>query len=428
IGHEPFHWRGDRNGLEEFNPTFEELQGAEELTDAEMQEFEDFLASIHFPPNRFRLFDNALPRSLPIPGHLALGRGVLRKNQQLPDGDALMGMTRFRSIEASCNQCHSLPSGLGPDKFFLAGSWREILPGPDNERHVALSAVERSHELPFKIPHLRNLHEKVGFSLGKQGTVGFGFFHDGRVDTLTRFLQEGFNFTDDKQTADMIAFLLAFGGSDLMTTSSPTDSNTVPGDFSRDVPASVGRQVLVERDLGEISALIARSISPTGRVDLIVKARVAGITHGWVYNRTTQRFRRDSNAAEMSRPELFSVPKEGAFSFLLVPRGSGVRLGIDEDEDGQLDFEELQQGTAAKGDFLQARIRATGTPSNEQELTCIWEAPPGRAYRILTKQKLQSEHWKVLMQGTTEYWTTTNALPVKVGESEAYFRIELLPK
>src|SRR5204863_5388479 len=76
VGHEPFHWRGDRNGLEEFNPTFTELQGAdEELSDADMQEFEDFLATIAFPPNRFRNFDNTLPRSVPLTGQVSLGRG-----------------------------------------------------------------------------------------------------------------------------------------------------------------------------------------------------------------------------------------------------------------------------------------------------------------------------------------------------------------
>src|SRR5262249_40740168 len=65
IGKEPFHWRGDRAGLEEFNPAFVGLQGDDaQITAAEMQEFEDFLATIHVPPNPYRNFDNTLTTSL----------------------------------------------------------------------------------------------------------------------------------------------------------------------------------------------------------------------------------------------------------------------------------------------------------------------------------------------------------------------------
>src|SRR6266511_4347698 len=66
IGHEPFHWRGDRDGLEEFNATFTNLQSAASaLTTNEMQELEDFLATISFPPNPHRQFNNSLSTNLP---------------------------------------------------------------------------------------------------------------------------------------------------------------------------------------------------------------------------------------------------------------------------------------------------------------------------------------------------------------------------
>jgi hypothetical protein len=54
IGHEPFHWRGDQFGLEEFSGTFTNLQGAPvTLTTNEMQEYENFLATVRFAPNPF---------------------------------------------------------------------------------------------------------------------------------------------------------------------------------------------------------------------------------------------------------------------------------------------------------------------------------------------------------------------------------------
>ncbi len=53
IGKEPLHWRGDRDGLEEFNGAFVGLQGDDVmLSPAEMQEFEDFLATITSRPTR----------------------------------------------------------------------------------------------------------------------------------------------------------------------------------------------------------------------------------------------------------------------------------------------------------------------------------------------------------------------------------------
>src|ERR1044071_3814437 len=69
IGHEPFHWRGDRESIEQFNKTFPALLGRDDmLTDVEMAEFKTFLASIRFPPNPYRRLDDTLPQSVPLPG------------------------------------------------------------------------------------------------------------------------------------------------------------------------------------------------------------------------------------------------------------------------------------------------------------------------------------------------------------------------
>ena len=66
IGNEPFHWRGDRDGLEEFNSTFTDLMGGDaELNPGEMQAFENYLATIAFPPNPYRnclLYTSPSPR------------------------------------------------------------------------------------------------------------------------------------------------------------------------------------------------------------------------------------------------------------------------------------------------------------------------------------------------------------------------------
>src|SRR6185369_13786601 len=107
----------------------------------------------------------------------------------------------------------------------------------------------RADFLPFKVAQLRSLPEKVGFNLNGPSLAGFGFLHDGRVDSLTRFLQDGFGFLDDQQTANLIAFLISFSGSDLPLAATSTDPNIAPGTaLSQDVPAALGKQLLLASD------------------------------------------------------------------------------------------------------------------------------------------------------------------------------------
>jgi DNA-binding beta-propeller fold protein YncE len=206
IGHEPFHWRGDRDGIEQFAPTFKNLQGREdELSAEDMKEFKDFLASITYPPNLFRNLDNTLPTQLNT-GEIALGRGILPAGRPLPPGNPQRGLTLFRGTTTqSCIPCHTLPTGLGADARFIAGRWQNVPLGTNSAHHAAMVAMRRTSELPFKVQQLRNLQDKMGFSLrGPISRSGFGFFHDGRVDTLTSFLQDGFDITSDQDTADII--------------------------------------------------------------------------------------------------------------------------------------------------------------------------------------------------------------------------------
>lgn len=431
VGHEPFHWRGDRKGLEEFNATFLDLQAADrKLSDTEMQEFEDFLATLAFPPNRFRTFDNALPRNLALPGQLALGRGQRDKGAQLPNGDALAGLNFFRS--SSCRQCHSLPTGMGAQKVFRNGRWTSIPLGPSGEHQAALSAVERSDELPFKIPHLRNLPEKIGLSFGSPAQAGFGFFHDGRVDTLTRFLQDGFALTDDKQTADLIAFLLAFSGSDLPVSAVATDRNAPPGAPSRDAPAAAGRQLLLQEFSVQLNSWTSRANSSTGRLDLVARTALDGQARGWFYNRATRLFLPDrQSAAAVSPLGIFTNREPGTpVLFTLVPAGTGRRLGIDRDLDGSLDFDEKQAGSDPANPAsvppppsgIVARIE-----NLRGEWVLIHSAEPGRTYRILRKGSLSDPAWAESPPHAAASRFVTNSLPLGIADRQRFFIIEVQP-
>jgi len=408
IGHEPFHWRGDRDGIEQFNGTFTNLQGAASvLTTNQMQEFKAFLATVHFPPNPFRLFNNTLSTNLPLPGHLALGRGTRPAGQQLPNGNAQTGLTRFRlQGTVGCVHCHTLPTGLGTGMRWTGFSWINITPGPNGERHAALIQLNRSAQLPFKISQLRNLHDKIGLDFGQtRSEAGFGFLHDGSVDSLVGFLQDSFDFRDDQETADMVAFLLSLAGSDLPS-GVINDPDRAPGLPGRDVAAAVGRQITITNPapVKLIADMIAVATSSTGRVDLIVRGEKDGLKRGWFFDRGPRVFQSDRNGETILSDTLrLLASTTNELTYTVVPRNLGRRIGIDRDEDGFLDVTETEFGsdptnplslatnrppviggigtkTVAAGSVLSFVVSASDPDIPQQTLTFALEPPvPGGA-------------------------------------------------
>ncbi len=428
IGHEPFHWRGDRIGLEEFNPTFTDLQGADaQLTPTEMQEFEDFLATIRFPPNRLRNFDNSLSTRVVLTNHTSLGRGQRFKGDALPSGNAVTGLNLFNSLALICTECHTLPTGNGPDRFFKNNRWTTIPAGPNGERHLGIAALPRADLHPFKVAQLRNLPDKVGFDLNTVSRTGFGFLHDGRVDSLTRFIQDGFSITDDQQTADVIAFLLSFAGSDLPTFSNSTSPNVAPGTAaSLDAPAATGKQALVISDTFGIAPFITRANSNTGRVELIVHATLEGKSRGWLYDRAVRQFKPDTQETNLPLSDLITKLNGTPAVFTLVPAGTGERYAIDRDGDGALNYDEILAGSdPANPESRPSNVKILTVRLEPGVFTFTWASPENRTYHLLSKTKV-ADAWEVLVTGTTSASVTTNSAPVGAA-AQSYFRVEVLP-
>lgn len=366
VGHEPLHWRGDRDGLEAFNPAFVGLQGADAPLDpAEMQAFEDFLASLHHPPNPFRNLDNSLPTSLALPGHFSPGR-FGPAGQPLPDGDAVRGLALYREgfldgstpgLQVQCVTCHTLPTGLGTDHRFrlnllapaASGYDPEPLPpGPLGERHLMLVSVDGSTNVSMKVPQLANLYEKTGFDLTQtENRAGFGFLHDGSVDSLARFVAEPvFDLDSDQDVADLVAFMLAFSGGDLPA-GTPVGPFEPPGPPGRHTHAGVGAQLTLGAGAEPPRLAQMRALAEAGAVDLVVHGVVLGEPRGWVLDRVQGLFLSDRDAeAPLTAAALRALATPATpFTWLLVPEGLGVRLGIDRDEDGFGDRTELDQGS-----------------------------------------------------------------------------------
>jgi DNA-binding beta-propeller fold protein YncE len=351
IGKEPLHWRGDRDGLEEFNAAFMGLLGDDtNLMASEMQEFKDFVATIHFPPNPFRNFDNSLPSNLPLPGHFTTGR-FAPAGQPLPNGNAVSGLNRYRTGTLDggidCVSCHTLPTGIGTNFEFVGVSAQSIPPGPNGELHHTVVSTDGSTNISIKVPQLRNVYEKVGFETTQlSNRAGFGYLHDGSIDSVARFLSEPvFDVVSDQDVANLVAFMLAFSGSDLPTGSSG-DPFELPGPASLDTHAAVGWQTtLVDSGTADpdqlqlIADMIAEADS--GAVGLVVRGLQDGAARGYTYIGAGQ-FQADRNMEMVSAAILEGAAASGSeLTYTVVPAGSQIRIGIDRDEDGHLDRDEV---------------------------------------------------------------------------------------
>ena len=353
IGKEPHHWRGDRFGSEEFNGAFLGLQGDDaNLTPVEMQQFEDFLATITYPPNPFRNFDNSLPTSLPLPGHFTTGRfgpaGV-----QLPNGNAQTALTRYRTGRLDnnaidCVTCHTLPTGAGTDYQLVGATYQPIPPGPNGERHLALVSQDGSTNVSMKISQLRNLYEKVGFEMTQlSNRRGFGFLHDGSVDSIARFVNEPvFTLISDQDTANMVAFMLAFSGSNLPM-GSPTNLIEPPGPLSKDTHAAVGWQLTLAGPATAPQTTLLNDMltaANANRVGLVVKGVQGGVPRGWQYVGSNN-YQPDRAGPIVAHSTLLLAAAPGSeLTWTVVPKGTERRRGIDRDVDNALDRDELDLG------------------------------------------------------------------------------------
>jgi DNA-binding beta-propeller fold protein YncE len=342
--HGPMHWRGDRTGgndagssqpdsgtfnedaaFKKFNPAFEGLLGRDDLlTAAEMQAFTDFILQVMYPPNPIRNLDNTLTTEQSNGQTFYFG----------PVSDTFQ----------DCNGCHVLNptgnSGAAKPGFF----------GGDGR-----SSFENEPQ-HFKVPHLRNMYQKVGMFgmadvpffnsrdddsfLGDQ-VRGFGFLHDGSVDTMFRFhgadvFNQGTfnpggipdNASGDTTRRQLEAFMLAF------------DSNFKP---------IVGQQITRTSTNGatvdpRITLLIARANA--GECDLIVKGNVVGIARGYLKVGATFTPDRASESA-LSDASLRALANTAGqeLTYTCAPPASGVRMALDRDEDGFYDRDELDAGS-----------------------------------------------------------------------------------
>jgi len=372
IGHEPHHWRGDREGIEAFNPAFEGLLGNDrQLTAIEMQAFEDFLASIVFPPNPFRPLDNTLPSALPLEGHHTSGRFAMA-GLPLGVGNAQRGLQLYTSNlldpPFQCSSCHTLPTGMGSNaplllpQLGLPVGGSVMAHGPMGENHLGIVSTDGSTNISIKVPQLRNQHEKVGFDVSQlENNAGFGFLHDGSVDSIARFLSANvFGVRSDQDLADLVALMLAFSGSEFPLPPSigtpPGPANSAPP-LSRDSHAAVGHQFTLNGGPAPASFDTLLALARSGKIDLIVRTGQAGYT----YDRVSEQMLSDDGSGSLQTGLLRGMASAASpQTWTAAPMGLGRRLGIDRDGDGIANRIEIKQGSNPADETSATLLPATG--------------------------------------------------------------------
>jgi YVTN family beta-propeller protein len=314
--HGPMHWRGDRTGgnfggspsnedlaFKAFNPAFVGLVGRNaELPDEEMQAFTDFILTVLPPPNPIRALDNSLSA------------------QQLAGRNLYFG--RITDVVGNCDFCHRLDPAQG---FFGTDGFMSF----ENETQ------------DFKIAHLRNAYAKVGMfgtptipGFLPGGTVhlgpqvrGTGFLHDGSIDSVFTFLSAGVFDLSNTEQRNLEAFTLAF------------DSNLAPV-VGQQITRNPTNAAVVDP---RIDLLLARD--QAGECEVIVKGVWDGAARG-AFRLLDGTFQTDRELEVLTEAALRAeaLVAGQALTYTCVPPGSGERMGIDRDEDGALDRDELDDG------------------------------------------------------------------------------------
>lgn len=305
-GNGPMHWRGDRTGtsrslvrgatesleeaaFKEFNSAFVALLGRETVLPAtQMQAFTDFVMQLAMPPNPVRALDNSL------------------SDQESAGRTFYMNFPS--TLLGSCDNCHRLRPLEGQ---FGTNGLMTFEGGRITEN--------------FKIPQLRNMYTKVGmfgFS-GDTGAAtgaqirGFGFSHDGAVDTLENFLRDPvfiFPPPADVTRRQVAAFVLAF------------DSDFLPI-IGQQVTWRPGASSAIEDRLSLLRTQ-AQTRTPRASCDLVARITANGVAHSALLQPDGNwALRSGGTRSESQLKELASVTQP--ITFTCLPPGTGQRAALD---------------------------------------------------------------------------------------------------
>jgi hypothetical protein len=329
------HWRGDRAtgffgsdaldsdlSFRNFIVAFQGLLGNATMpTEVEMRKFSNFQLQVQLPPNPVRNLDNSLNAAQQRGRDFYFGPRF-SDGIEIPGIDLGLGNTAF-----TCEGCHRLDPGKG---FFGTGG---------------SGSFEGLPQI-VKIPHLRNLYQKVGmfglprvpfFGAPDSGAMGdqvrgYGYLHDGATDTLFRFFtsvvfkpmtNSGFPVQNpDNTRRDVVQFMLAFD-SDLapvvgqQVTLAPGNAAAVNPRI--DLLIQRAQANFVSKELGGL----------VKECDLVAHVALAGTVRGLLYDPVARNFvAADSTRRSDAALRSLAATDGQEVTYTCTPPGSGGRIAF----------------------------------------------------------------------------------------------------
>jgi YVTN family beta-propeller protein len=286
-GKAPFHWRGDKADIVDFNPTFPNLLAADLLPEADMTALRTYLLSINLHPNPNLQRDGSLPA-------------------QFDRGDPRAGKALFESSTGNCFECHAGAAGTNNNID---------------------SRVEVGSSQPVKNASLSTVYQRLDFDsrAGKECLSGFGLIHDGTgfslpighpyvLDSLSTF----------QQFYDVIAYVKCF----------PT--GTLPA-IGASFTITAQNQASAVGELSQMEDLARNS-----KVDFVVRGLIGGRPRSFIFRASTGTYH--SDIAGEPATDLASLVQQmnsdDILNFLSTAPGEGERFVGDRNEDGRPDGDE----------------------------------------------------------------------------------------
>jgi hypothetical protein len=331
------HWRGDRAtgffgsdaldanlSFNNFIVAFQGLIGRSAMPSAaDMQKFTDFQLQVLLPPNPIRNLDNSL-NSAQQRGRNFYSGTRPSDGIQIPGLDLIPGENAF-----TCEGCHRIDPAQG---FFGTGG---------------SGSFEGIPQI-VKIPHLRNQYQKVGmfgapkvsfFGQADTGNVGdqirgFGYVHDGSVDTLFQFftaqvfnpqLTVGFPIINpDATRRDVVQFVLAFD-----TDLAPIVGQQVTLTSTNASAANPRITLLMQRARTAFTSKMLGGV--TKECELVASVAQSGALRGYLYDPAAG----DFVAADGSRVgdgalRALAATAGQEVTYTCVPPGSGRRIALNQ--------------------------------------------------------------------------------------------------
>lgn len=311
----PYHWRGEKASLNEFNDSFPALldrrdaNGDPEDLGGDFQYLRHYVNRIAIPANPLEARDRTLR----------------------PDEAAGLELFQHRPVlgNLTCASCHALP--LGSNGEVAA---------------VGVAGVPSS----FDVPGLRRIADReqptqpVGGGFGERPRSGAGLTHAGVFGRLQDAFARTPTGPDDTHAfamspaeADQIAaFLRAFDTGLAPATAWMVTANAGNWAAARDGDVAF---LLDQARRGNCDVVAFRSQDPNGLPATLVRTAAYDVA------RNVFRLAGGPVADISTRALLAEAANDRPVTFLGVPLGMGLSVGLDRDVDGLLDADEVARGT-----------------------------------------------------------------------------------